>query len=101
MYKQAQEVAHEHGAKYIVTGENLGQVASQTLDNMFVLDSSVDLTVLRPLLGFDKNEIVKLGKELGTYDFSLIKAPSCPYVPDAPLTTSRLNKVLIEEEKMN
>ncbi|MBT3407969.1 hypothetical protein HN415_04790 [Candidatus Woesearchaeota archaeon] len=101
MYKGAEEVAIEHGAKFIVTGENLGQVASQTLDNMYVLDSSVNLTVLRPLLGFDKNEIVKRGKELGTYELSLIKAPSCPYVPDSPLTKSRLHKVLIEEKKMN
>ena len=98
MYRAAEKIAEEENAQFIVTGENLGQVASQTLENLHVLDSAVRIPVLRPLLGFDKNEIVKAAKEIGTYDISIVRTPACRYVPKNPVTKARLEKVLAEEK---
>ena len=100
MYRVAEGVAEEHNADYLVTGENLGQVASQTLDNMYVLDKAVKMPVLRPLLGFDKNETMKIAREIGTYDISILKSSPCRYVPRNPITMASLNKTQEEEEKI-
>jgi len=100
MYRHAQAIAKKEGAKFIITGENLGQVASQTLDNMSVLDSAVDLTVLRPLLGFEKNEIVELAKKFGTFEISKIKTAGCRFVPKSPITKAKLAYTLEQEKKL-
>jgi len=99
MYRAAEQLASEHDAEFIVTGENLGQVASQTLENMRVLDSAVQMTVLRPLLGFDKDEIIQAARKIGTFDISSIKSPSCCFVPHRPVTMAKIDKVLQEEKK--
>ena len=74
MLRVAEKIAEKEGCKYIVTGENLGQVASQTLDNMFVEDKAVKITILRPLLTRDKEETVTMAKRFETYDISIKEA---------------------------
>jgi thiamine biosynthesis protein ThiI len=70
MYRIAAAFAVEQGASGVVTGESLGQVASQTLDNLCVLDDAADLPVLRPLIGLDKVEIEGVARRIGTYDIT-------------------------------
>lgn len=101
MYRVADAMARKQGASIIITGENLGQVASQTLRNLRVLENSVDLPVVRPLIGLDKQEIVNLAKHLGTYPLSIEEASSCLLVPDAPATAASLDAVQSEEEKLD
>ncbi len=87
MYLVAERIAKEVGAKALVTGENLGQVASQTLDNLAFLSSLISIPVLRPLIFFDKEEIVEIAKKIGT--FELQSKHRCPFVPSHPATHPR------------
>lgn len=100
MYRLAESMARELGCKGIVTGESLGQVASQTLDNLFVLDSAVSVPIYRPLIGFDKVEAERIARAIGTYEPSIIPAEGCRAVPKKPATRGRLEKVLRIEEQM-
>ena len=77
MFRIAERIARKEGAKALVTGESLGQVASQTMDNMLVVNQSVSLPVYRPLVGFDKVEIIGEAQKLGTFDISSQDAPDC------------------------
>lgn len=101
MYRIAESVASEVGAKGIVTGESLGQVASQTLDNLFVLDSSISMPIYRPLIGFDKVEAEKIAREIGTFEPSIMPAEGCKAVPHKPATRAKLEKVLKIEEDLS
>ncbi len=83
MYKIAEAIAEEVGAKALVTGEALGQVASQTLDNLYFLTTHANLPVLRPLIGFDKDEIIKLGRRLGVAEIASRKVLACTLNPAA------------------
>ncbi|MDD1777840.1 MAG: tRNA 4-thiouridine(8) synthase ThiI, partial [Candidatus Helarchaeota archaeon] len=99
MYKVAEKLALSLNAKAIVTGENLGQVASQTLDNLYILDQATQLPVFRPLIGFDKNEITDLSRKLDLYTPSIMQVPSCTAVSQYPETHGALDKILkIEQE---
>ena len=99
MYRVAEKLALSLNAKGIVTGENLGQVASQTLDNLYVLNQAVKLPVFRPLIGFDKNETIELSKKLDIYASSIVQVPSCTAVPKYPETHGSLEDILkIEQE---
>lgn len=99
MYKIAEKLAERLNAKGIVTGENLGQVASQTLDNLYILNQATKIPVFRPLIGFDKTETIKLSKSLGLYSSSIIQTLSCMAVPKYPETHGILKKILeIEDE---
>ncbi len=101
MYRLAEKVCKENKAKAIVTGENLGQVASQTLDNLNVLDQAVEIPVLRPLIGMDKDEIMNMAREIGTYEASIIPSGGCTAVPESPRTKGRIGEVLKEEKNIN
>jgi thiamine biosynthesis protein ThiI len=90
MLRVAEAIARKEGAKAIITGENLGQVASQTLDNLYVIDRVVEVPVFRPLIGMDKMDIVRLAREIGTYDISIRFAPCCWGPPKYPATKSTL-----------
>ncbi len=90
MLRVAETIAKKEGAKAIITGENLGQVASQTLDNLYVIDRVVDMPVFRPLVGMDKMDIVRLAKEIGTYEISIQFAPCCWGPPKYPETRATL-----------
>ncbi len=97
MLRHGEIFAEEIGAKAIITGDNLGQVASQTLDNMATIDASVSLPVFRPLLCMDKNEITKIAKKIGTYDISKRSNEPCPFVPKKPATTSAIPAIEHQE----
>lgn len=96
MYQVSERIAQLEGAKAIVTGESLGQVASQTLDNIAAVNQAVTIPVLRPLIGSDKQEIIRRAQELGTYDISSQTAPDCCtlFMPRRPETHARMREVL-------
>jgi len=77
MMNIANEIASMEKSKAIVTGDNVAQVASQTLDNLKVIYSASSLPVLSPLIGFDKEEIVKLAKNIRTYEISITPYEDC------------------------
>ena len=77
MMRIAQRVAQRCGAKALVTGECLGQVASQTMEAMAVTGAVVDLPILRPVVGMDKEDIVKIARKIGTYDTSILPYEDC------------------------
>ena len=100
MYRIAGKVAQEVGAKGIVNGESLGQVASQTLDNLVVLSDAATIPVYRPLIGFDKADAIVLAREIGTYDESTSRATGCRAVPKGPSTKAHLAEILGMERHM-
>ena len=99
MYRIAEKIAKEENAKFIVTGENLGQVASQTLDNLAVLEKAIKLPILQPLLGLDKEEIVTIAKKIHTYE--LTENKKCLFVPRHPSTKAKLEIIEKEESKLD
>ncbi|WXG40506.1 MAG: tRNA uracil 4-sulfurtransferase ThiI [Candidatus Freyarchaeum deiterrae] len=101
LYRVATAIAEREGAKGIVTGESLGQVASQTLDNLTILNESTNLPVYRPLIGLDKLEIEEIARKIGTYESSSINVTSCGAVPKKPATRAKLEKVKSAEEIIN
>ena len=102
MYRVAERLAEQLWAEGIVTGEAIGEQASQTLTNLRVLDSVVkQYPVHRPLLGFDKEETEALARKIGTYEFSSSKAADCGAVPYQPSTKAKLEDVLKAEEKLD
>jgi len=101
MWRSAERVAEREGATFLVTGEALGQVASQTLSNMRSATASVRLPIVRPLIGYDKHEIEAVAKEIGTYGISTRPGVCCQAVPDKPATRSNLIQILREEESLD
>ncbi|MFQ6050434.1 MAG: tRNA uracil 4-sulfurtransferase ThiI [Candidatus Hydrothermarchaeota archaeon] len=101
MYRIANIIARENNARGIVTGESLGQVASQTLDNILVLDDASTITVFRPLIGIDKKETERYAKLIGTFEKSIQKAKSCSAVPEHPVTGAKLEDVLNIEKDID
>lgn len=102
MGKIAQEIAAENRARGVVTGESLSQVASQTLENMLCVDEVFDISVLRPLVGLDKEEIIKKARDIRTYDISIRKETDCCHLfsPKRPETKGSLSNILKEERKV-
>lgn len=96
MMQVSERIARLEGAKALVTGESLGQVASQTLDNIAAVNEAVTMPILRPLIGSDKQEIIARAHEIGTYDLSCQTAPDCCtlFMPRRPETHARLADVL-------
>ncbi|MDX9799001.1 MAG: tRNA uracil 4-sulfurtransferase ThiI [Bacteroidales bacterium] len=84
--QEAERICREKGYLAVITGENLGQVASQTLKNLTILDSTVKVPVLRPLITYDKEEIIDLSRIINTYEISKEKEPKCPFTPKYPIT---------------
>ncbi len=99
MLRVAERIAREIGAKGIVTGDSLGQVASQTLDNLMVLNQVCSLPIYRPLIGFDKVEIEDIARRIGTFEYSKIPV-ECKAVPRRVTTSAKIEKVLEIEEKI-
>jgi tRNA uracil 4-sulfurtransferase len=99
MMRIASALAHKGGAGVLVTGESLGQVASQTLENMTVIETAASLPVMRPLVGMDKNEIVEQARHLGTFETSILPDEDCCslFVPAHPETHARLEEVVEAE----
>lgn len=101
MLRVASRLAEKGDASFIVTGESLGQVASQTLMNIFVEEEAASVPILRPLIGMDKVEIERVAKEIGTYEISVSSGSCCQYAPERPSTHSSLAVVLDEEAKVD
>jgi len=95
MLRIAERIAREHGAGALVTGEVIGQVASQTLENLSIIGSVASLPVLRPLVGMDKEEIVAQAERIGTYEISIVPDQDCCqlFTPRHPATRARLAEV--------
>ena len=101
MYRIANKIAEKENALGIVTGESLGQVASQTLENLNILNQSSTLIVFRPLISFDKTKIEEIAKKIGTFNYSILPAKTCSAAPKKPRTRGRIKEVLEAEEKIN
>ena len=103
MMRIAEGVAHRTGCRAIVTGESLGQVASQTMDAMAVTGAVTDLPVFRPLVGMDKEEVVRLSRKIGTFETSILPYEDCctVFTPRHPRLRPILTEVEAAEEKLD
>jgi len=103
MMRIAQEVAKRCGAKALVTGECLGQVASQTMEAMACTGAVVDLPILRPCIGMDKEEIVQISRKIGTYETSILPYEDCctVFTPRHPRLRPTIGEMQYAEEKLD
>ena len=104
MYRIAERHALRIGGQCLITGESLGQVASQTIEGMTSSNSVVEkLPVLRPLVGFDKNEIIDRSIKMGAYETSILPFEDCctVFLPDFPAIRPKLEQILEEESKLD
>lgn len=103
MMKIAEKVGEQTGAKTLITGESLGQVASQTTESIVCTDQSVAMPVLRPLIAMDKVDIMDVAKKIGTYETSILPYEDCctVFLPKHPVTRPKLESILHSEEKLN
>lgn len=101
MYRVAEQICFLHDCQGIVTGEILGEQASQTARNLRVLDSAVTMPVHRPLFGFDKDEVVTLARRIGTMPIAAIPSVPCKGVPNRPTICGEVFEVEKVEEKIN
>ena len=103
MMRIAQRIAEANGAKAIVTGENLGQVASQTMEAMASTQAVTELPVLQPLIGMDKEEIVRLARRIGTFDTSILPYEDCctVFTPKHPKTKPKVHEVAALESVLD
>lgn len=100
MLRVADKVAKQENAQAILTGESLGQVASQTLQNLQTEASAIGIPVLRPLLGMDKLEIERLARKFNTYETSILPGGICRLIPDKPATQAKKEIIESEESKL-
>ena len=101
MWRIAERIAEQEGATSLITGDNLGQVASQTLSNMCTIQKAVSISILRPLLCNDKVETIAIAREIGTYDISKGPEMCCLLGPKHPATHSTVEIIEKEEEKID
>ena len=103
MLRIAEAIARKEKAKALVTGESLGQVASQTLDNMAVIQQATRMPILRPLVGMDKQEIIDQARRIGTFEISSIPDQDCCqlFVPKHPATKARFDEVERDEAQFD
>ncbi len=103
MFRIAERFAQRKEAKCLITGESLGQVASQTIEGMTSSGAVVTLPVLRPLVGFDKNEIIERAKKIGTYETSVLPFEDCctVFLPEFPAIKPKLSFIEEEEKKLD
>jgi len=103
MLRIAERIARESGARALVTGDSVGQVASQTIENLAVIGSATNLPLLRPLIGFDKEEIVAQAQPLGTYEISILPDEDCCtlFTPRFPSTRATHHAVETAEAALD
>lgn len=101
MLKVAAQVANEFNAPAIVTGEAVGQVSSQTLTNLSVIDDVCEHLVMRPLIVMDKPEIIRLSREIGTEAFAAVMPEYCGVISNKPTTRAKLGKIESEESRFD
>jgi len=103
MVRIAEAIAKKEKARALVTGESLAQVASQTLDNLAVIENAASILILRPLVGMDKQEIIDQARRIGTFDTSIIPDQDCCqlFVPPHPATKAKLPDVEEAEARLD
>ena len=104
MFRISEKLAKQKQFSMLITGENLGQVASQTIESMTVVENVInDTVVLRPLVTFDKTETIDIARKIETFDVSVRPYEECctVFLPDSPVTRPRLEKVEFEESKID
>ena len=103
MMKISERLAQDKGAQALITGESLGQVASQTIGAIACTDAACTMPVFRPLLGMDKEEIIEISRKINTFEVSIQPYEDCctVFTPKHPRTRPELQKVLAEEEKID
>lgn len=103
MMEIAEAIGKREGALAVVTGESLGQVASQTLESMYVTENALTFPVFRPLIGMDKIDIMEMSRKIDTYDISIQPYEDCCtiFVPKHPKTKPRLNDIEFSEQVLN
>lgn len=102
MFIAARVAAHNH-CEALITGENISQVASQTLQSLHVTNAAVDIPVFRPLIAMDKMDIINIAEKIGTYETSILPYEDCctVFLPKNPATKPRLDKVLTYESALD
>jgi thiamine biosynthesis protein ThiI len=103
MMKIAEEIAKKNRCQMLITGENIGQVASQTAEALVVTDNAVSLPVMRPLIAMDKTDIIEIAQEIGTFETSIQPFEDCctVFLPKHPKTKPRLDAILESEAKLD
>jgi tRNA uracil 4-sulfurtransferase len=101
MYRVARRIGEQSAAIGIVTGESIGQVSSQTLPNLAAIEAGIDVPVFRPLIGFDKRDIVQLTRRIGTHDISAKVKEYCAIAPGHPVTSATTTATRREESKLD
>ena len=103
MFRLAERLAKKKGYQCLITGESLGQVASQTIEGITSSNAVVTLPVLRPLVGFDKEEIIKIARDIGTYPISVEPYEDCctVFLPEFPAIRPKLSFIEEEEQKLD
>ncbi len=99
----SERIARAAGALALVTGESVGQVASQTIQSLAVTNAAVGMPVFRPLIGMDKNEVVERARKIGTFETSILPYEDCctVFVAKHPKTKPRLDRILASEEQLD
>ena len=103
MMRIAQEIAKQYDAQALITGESLGQVASQTMEALGCTDAVVNMPVFRPLIGLDKTEIMDIAEKIGTYETSILPYEDCctVFTPRHPVTKPKLDTMPDAERKLD
>ncbi len=103
MMRIAEKIARKDGASALITGESIGQVASQTMDALVCTDAVVNMPVFRPLIGLDKTEIMEIANKIGTYETSILPYEDCctVFTPRHPVTKPKLNTMPDAERKLD
>lgn len=101
MVRAASQIAERYGVQALVTGEALGQVSSQTLTNLRLIDNASDTLILRPLISHDKEHIIKIAREIGTEDFASTMPEYCGVISKSPTVKAVKSKIEAEERNFN
>ncbi|NSW92235.1 MAG: tRNA 4-thiouridine(8) synthase ThiI [Firmicutes bacterium] len=99
----SEKLAESTGSLALITGESMGQVASQTIQSLAVTNAAVSMPVFRPLIGMDKNEVIDIARKIKTYNTSILPYEDCctVFVAKHPETKPRLEKILLSESKLD
>lgn len=102
MMDTAKNIAQRLKAQFIINGDILGEQASQTLDNLYVVHQiNKEIPVIRPLVGFDKLDVIKLSQKVGLFELSLLKGLACEFNPQYPETRANIAKVMETEKNLD
>ena len=103
MMQIAERVAIDTGAKALITGESIGQVASQTVEALAVTNAAVSIPVFRPVIGMDKDEIVEIARKIGTFETSILPYEDCCtiFTPKHPNTKPKLDRIMESEQRLD